>query len=302
MRDTRTASGFGFTLIELLVVIAIIAILAAILFPVFARAREKARQASCSSNLKQLALAMTMYTSDYDSRFPFGGWQPPCGCPESSGQCAVANGCLDTCDSGWQQNTVGSMDWQNTVASYVRNRGLYRCPSSADDDEVPGNPNCWAWNRNPVSYLYNNMIGRDRRSCANPGGGNPIGEASIQRPADIFMLADGHQDWGGRCGVDWMGRPGTVWNTEDTTWGKQGVLLTGSPGPRGQSRPEHTWGLPRHNGGLNMAFVDGHVKWFGPVDTTDQLEAKLPWARNGDPDNLVGQWGMSGADAEWDRW
>jgi prepilin-type N-terminal cleavage/methylation domain-containing protein len=56
----------GFTLIELLVVIAIIAILAAILFPVFARAREKARQTSCVSNLKQVALASLMYTQDYD--------------------------------------------------------------------------------------------------------------------------------------------------------------------------------------------------------------------------------------------
>ena len=61
----------GFTLIELLVVIAIIAILAAILFPVFARAREKARQASCTSNLKQLTLGVIMYASDYDSKFPY---------------------------------------------------------------------------------------------------------------------------------------------------------------------------------------------------------------------------------------
>ncbi len=62
----------GFTLIELLVVIAIIAILAAILFPVFARAREKARQTSCLSNVKQLTLAATMYAQDYDDKLPFG--------------------------------------------------------------------------------------------------------------------------------------------------------------------------------------------------------------------------------------
>jgi prepilin-type N-terminal cleavage/methylation domain-containing protein len=66
----------GFTLIELLVVIAIIAIVAAILFPVFARARAKARQASCQSNLKQIALGFLMYASDYDSKFPIS--TPPC--------------------------------------------------------------------------------------------------------------------------------------------------------------------------------------------------------------------------------
>jgi len=70
----------GFTLIELLVVIAIIAILAAILFPVFAKAREKARQASCQSNLKQITLAFLMYASDYDEAYPIFNWgNRPCG-------------------------------------------------------------------------------------------------------------------------------------------------------------------------------------------------------------------------------
>src|SRR5262245_12692940 len=69
----RWYSG-GFTLIELLVVIAIIAILAAILFPVFAKAREKARQASCESNLKQLTLACLQYAQDYDEKLPMAGW------------------------------------------------------------------------------------------------------------------------------------------------------------------------------------------------------------------------------------
>ena len=69
----------GFTLIELLVVIAIIAILAAILFPVFARAREKARQSSCLSNVKQIGLGMMMYVQDYDERFPTLYYTPPGG-------------------------------------------------------------------------------------------------------------------------------------------------------------------------------------------------------------------------------
>lgn len=70
MRGKKNKKLSGFTLIELLVVIAIIAILAAILFPVFARARENARRASCMSNLKQVSLAIMQYTQDYDERYP----------------------------------------------------------------------------------------------------------------------------------------------------------------------------------------------------------------------------------------
>ncbi|MCE5218480.1 DUF1559 domain-containing protein [bacterium] len=98
----------GFTLIELLVVIAIIAILAAILFPVFARAREKARMSSCQSNLKQITLGILMYAQDYDSKGP-GGWS-------SAGP-----------DVG------GSIRWRQTVAPYIKNTQIFVCPSNQTD-------------------------------------------------------------------------------------------------------------------------------------------------------------------------
>jgi prepilin-type N-terminal cleavage/methylation domain-containing protein/prepilin-type processing-associated H-X9-DG protein len=255
------ARGKGFTLIELLVVIAIIAILAAILFPVFAQARENARKASCQSNLKQFGTAFAMYKQDYDGYFPFGGWLP--------------NG------------NNGSREWQNTVAPYIKNKGVYRCPSSSELDEDPADPTAWHWNRNPVSYMYNNFLAVD---------GNPVNESAVVASADCVLMSDGHSDWGGLAGIDWMGRPNTVWLMENTYFGKQARLIDGWG--------DHTWGLPRHQNGANFCFTDGHVKWSKVINdemkTRDQynqqpgyqifLEGRLPWLKHGDP-KQGGTWG-----------
>ncbi len=106
----------GFTLIELLVVIAIIAILAAILFPVFARAREKARQTSCLSNLKQLALGHMMYVQDYDERFLYG----------------------------WNAVYACSSTWEGFLQPYIKNDGICECPSG------PG----WSSYSSPGNYAW----------------------------------------------------------------------------------------------------------------------------------------------------
>ena len=123
MRSKRKA----FTLIELLVVIAIIAILAAILFPVFARAREKARQASCQSNLKELQLSLLMYCQDFDERTPIGQTEPWYAVP------------------------------QHSIYPYVKNIQIYVCPSSPNaynGSDVPDNPWSGTW-RNYGSYGVN---------------------------------------------------------------------------------------------------------------------------------------------------
>lgn len=101
---------YGFTLIELLVVIAIIAILAAILFPVFARARAKAQQTACLSNVKQLALGIVMYSSDQNGKFPL-----------------------------WSYNSVADVrDWGEAIQPYVKNEQIYRCPTSRQQPFWPG--------------------------------------------------------------------------------------------------------------------------------------------------------------------
>jgi len=107
----------GFTLIELLVVIAIIAILAAILFPVFARAREKARQSSCLSNVKQIMLAWLAYAQDYDERTVLTVYGP--------------NECK----------------WYNTLVPYIKNSELFKCPSDPDITIAYSMPYSWGYYR-----------------------------------------------------------------------------------------------------------------------------------------------------------
>jgi prepilin-type N-terminal cleavage/methylation domain-containing protein len=164
----------GFTLIELLVVIAIIAILAAILFPVFAQAREKARAISCTSNEKQITLAMLMYVQDYDETFVDAGFDPFFNWQNSAGQ--YDNGASVTSNVPY----AGCMGWpcilptgQATFAArlmpYIKSYAVWACPSAnnsstnttsstnSGDQWYPGNPANTVNNpgQRPISYWYN---------------------------------------------------------------------------------------------------------------------------------------------------
>ena len=119
MQKKRTA----FTLIELLVVIAIIAILAAILFPVFARARENARRASCQSNMKQIALGMTMYTQDYDETYPSISVVSAC---DST---PVVPGSLFNYNPSTGYNCYYH-GWAAAIYPYLKSTQIYLCPSN----------------------------------------------------------------------------------------------------------------------------------------------------------------------------
>lgn len=230
----------GFTLIELLVVIAIIAILAAILFPVFAQAREKARQTSCLSNHKQLATAIMMYAQDYDEQYPNGLQQD------------------------WWMDT-----WVRTTQPYVKNFQVYRCPS----DSVAANPSYAPWAGIRVSYATNGLMKWDGSHWSVFGvmglsqswmGTVSQSLASVNRPADTIMLAEKHNggntsDWGPGCmftGLNW-------WD-----WAGEGEIPNGNNlataafpnGPDGAV-------TAKHSGQANFAFADGHAKSMKPSAT-----------------------------------
>lgn len=168
----RSTPGWGFTLIELLVVIAIIAVLAAILFPVFAKARHKARQASCLSNLKQLGLAMTMYAGDYDERMPIAYYYSADWSHEYAWDFA-----LDW--TGWPPSADLGL-----IGPYTRNGQINACPTFQGE----------TWGRPHTGYAYNTTYIGHGQFEPVPG---PASLAQIQSPADTVLLTDSAFLWAG---------------------------------------------------------------------------------------------------------
>jgi len=156
----------GFTLIELLVVIAIIAILAAILFPVFARAREKARQSSCLNNVKQLTLGVKMYTQDYDEMLPLAEMWHSVSCPRPFFDGSMSR-------YHW---------WVDTIFAYVKNKQIYTCPSRTDI--IYG-----------LGYGYNFRLGYYNNMAYTTPTYRGYKLATVVYPAETILLGD--SDWTG---------------------------------------------------------------------------------------------------------
>jgi len=231
----RRVTMRAFTLIELLVVIAIIAILAAILFPVFAQAREKARQAACSSNLKQIGTAWTMYLQDYDEKIASAnnpiGWGD---CPTMPGRSQFG---------GWEGNLL---------APYLKNTKVFLCPST------PGqtvNNNCTTVNYLVESYAYN-YVSMERWDCpAAAAVGKNI--SALEQPADTMVFWDSTTAWSD-CG--YMGGCG-VWSQRDVPvyLSKKGRPLLSGMQTSWVSTDNFARETP-HNFTMNVMFADGHVK------------------------------------------
>jgi len=272
-----------FTLIELLVVIAIIAILAAILFPVFAQARAKARQASCLSNMKQVGTGSAMYTQDYDE-LVIPEWlntQPdasdnPANFP---GTCGNPGDCHDY-----------KRFWPYQIQPYIKNRGVTACP---DDDQEDGAD----WVPNPP---------RARRSagiCINDmmsqWDTGKIKLTQLQSPANKVHFADaavvesngpwtdtvaGFKQWKQNPdmynGTNHMGEGAMFFNEDRAHW------------EPAQQNPTVRLPMARHSGMCNVTFFDGHAK------AVKLSSAWLPDSRKQDwntPADIFGEAGVRGA-------
>ena len=226
--------AFAFTLIELLVVIAIIAILAAILFPVFARARENARRSSCQSNLKQIGLGIIQYQQDYDEKFP-----------------RIV---------GTSGNSSTPYGWAGIIQPYVKSTQVYKCPSTSTD--IQTNPN----NDNYVQYQFNRRL-NTTTTDGSDSDGRVI--AQVPLPSQTVLVADGPSGKG-RNNTSGCLKSGNgsfkAWKDSAPAGDHNG---TGCNAGAGSSsgvawlyRDTTENAADRHLGGVNFAFVDGHVKWF----------------------------------------
>jgi prepilin-type N-terminal cleavage/methylation domain-containing protein/prepilin-type processing-associated H-X9-DG protein len=231
-RSDASVRGTGFTLIELLVVIAIIAILAAILFPVFARVREKARQSSCGSNLRQIQLAIAQYAQDYDEKHPHTWF--------------TANGQWDDWPGGYQ--------WEEAVLPYVKSVQLFVCPSASAIPYVPDtNPAGVDYPPPPRGGYAGNIAYWDDWCAEGIVANNPFGLrslAAIAEPATTFMVWDS-------AASESPGRFDEGW--QDGTQQPTTVIWSANP-PRLEPP---SWGVVggRHIEGANFSYVDGHMKW-----------------------------------------
>jgi prepilin-type N-terminal cleavage/methylation domain-containing protein/prepilin-type processing-associated H-X9-DG protein len=223
-------SKHAFTLIELLVVIAIIAILAAILFPVFAQARDKARQSTCLSNVKQLSVGALMYAQDYDEHLI---------CYPGSKHCNWRYIC-EKPQRFW-------LDWWDAVLPYTKNNRIYDCPAARPYHDITLS----SFDIRNVAIGYNMSPSAGNSLVKNVPDGDVypgVALAEVTRPADTIML----------------GEAGHVWNPKATA---APFNSSDQPSPSLSFSPSNEsgseWGPePRHGGGSSMGFVDGHARWM----------------------------------------
>jgi prepilin-type N-terminal cleavage/methylation domain-containing protein/prepilin-type processing-associated H-X9-DG protein len=270
---------YAFTLIELLVVIAIIVILAAILFPVFAQAREKARQISCLANMKQIGTATRLYLEDYDGEMfhHHEGWVL-----DDGTQVENLPSTPDGCVAGGVGNSQAEKPWIIFLQPYLKNRNVGFCPSDGTQkssklsrtlldfngaiestaQELPPNSElalAEQGNKTITSYLLNSIF--THKSCRYATEGVLSGFATdaalsgLENPNIILFSERNSETMNATDNAEY----GSIGQDDYDTWTGEAALVQwgeGNYGNQGWIR------YNRHNGGANYIYSDGHVKWL----------------------------------------
>lgn len=236
----------GFTLIELLVVIAIIAILAAILFPVFAQAREKARQTSCLSNCKQVVTSSLMYSQDYDELYAVGAAQGPDLLWYWNYNLPIPYNWRPGYQAGTGRYEAGKVQWANSLQSYIKNYQTYVCPSGPEvrlaipDYATPVVP--WA----NSTTTYNGLL-------------SSYNQAGVATPANMIMFWEGR----GKASVAGfsLSNPNLICSTSGANTSCNYIPCGGSGNGSSSAMFTLSGTLWIHSGGANFSMCDGHAKW-----------------------------------------
>jgi prepilin-type N-terminal cleavage/methylation domain-containing protein/prepilin-type processing-associated H-X9-DG protein len=278
-RERGRSQPAGFTLIELLVVIAIIAILAAILFPVFANAREKARQTTCLSNQKQIGLAVMMYIQDHDEVYPLSFGKYP-GIGWVSGYAHDTPPDWENVDDpNWVLHS--QCGWANSIQPYMKNYAVLACPSAAN--EVRLSDFGWVYD-NPrktpesTSLTYNGLL-------------MAYALAGVLSPATVPMVIEGNGKThyvGVATSFPELVCPDETQPCVYQPKQADGNCVQGNGGTDswGWYGPEPTRWI--HSQGMNMTFADGHVRWrrlgaqLAPADTDGNVDPFTQYDANGD--------------------
>ncbi|MBC7527731.1 MAG: DUF1559 domain-containing protein [Chthonomonadaceae bacterium] len=282
----------GFTLIELLVVIAIIAILAAILFPVFAQAREEARKTSCLSNVKQVGLGLQMYSQDYDESMP-----------SAFGSRSKVDGAGNALAVAQSPNTAANNDlpipYEAQIYPYMKNWNIFACASDSSPINLVGNNELWdnsASGKMRRSYGYVRQIrtvqsqnagqqNDDNTGMSTWGQGKAL--AAFDAPAETIAIVEA---WGlggdGKSNTFTVGTPWGSFFTQCDTWklaGRKRNANGSAPTPADAGPPSCTGDFKNntpnkgHMDANNYVFADGHAKImrWGQVRNNDFYLFKL---------------------------
>lgn len=244
-QPARSRAG-GFTLIELLVVIAIIALLAAILFPVFSRVRENAKRTSCLSNMRQITLGVSQYAQDFDDRLPQVTYTNPA-------------------------YTIIT-PWMYELVPYVKSTELFHCPSDTNPVSTPYQTGHPGYERIPTSYaasVYSSIYLDGNPSIINVSG---LILSEVVQPSQTVYLSESGATSGGPNGVLLDPEGKAVTN-------KSGCPLLDIPHGGGATGTDSSYcgPNPRHLGTAVVAFYDGHVKALPPRKWYYSTAGQTPW-------------------------